>query len=207
MSEKKNKDQDSQAEVYQPSNWLVQALEMAGDATRLCDLHAEPKEVSAAFRKKCRRAAEVALTFARLRKERERVKFVPLSLAGYVQGLAKVAGLSLGPVLEWAGIADLSRPGPRSANAFARLAHRLGLGLRETLAYVRITFAEQLDSAPIPVLVAHRRSGATPRSQLEECEEVLDSLESEYDPKQVALLQRVEAEILAAYHSSESDPA
>jgi hypothetical protein len=200
---KKKQTQDFQLEVYNPPAWLVEALQIARDLAIIRGFDEESERISEDFRHRCHEAAEVALTIARLRKERQRVGFMPLSLADYIQGLAKVAGISLSYVLKWLDISDLSQPKPDSARAFARLAQELGLSLREILIHVRISFAGGLDFAPIPVLIAHRRSVDTRRSQLEECESVLGQLESEYDAKFLSDLRHIESEIRAAYEEHE----
>jgi hypothetical protein len=153
-----------------------------------------------------REAAGIALSLAKLRKERERIGFVPLALSDYVLGLVKVADISISPILRWLGIDDLSRPTLSSAKAVARLSRELGMDLREALVHIRIGFASQIDTAPLPLLVARLRATGAHRTQLEECEAVLGEIESEYELDIIRELRSTEFEIRAAYRESESEP-
>ncbi len=197
---------ETQAEDYHLPAWFVDALNISRSFALFRDVDAESEQVAAAFRQRCHDAADVALTMAKLRKERQRVGFVPLSFADYVQGLVRVAGVSLSSLLAWLGIADVSQTDAGSARALARLAREIGLNLREALAHARIGFAGRIDPAPIPVLVAHRRGGTTARNPLDECEAVLRELESEYDAEALSELRRIESEVCAAFETDEQFP-
>lgn len=184
-------------ESSEPPPWLVNLLRLARESTFLDPPDEEP--IPPDLLGRYREAADVAFSLAKLRKERENIGFVPLSIADYVQGLVKVANVSLGPILVWLGIEDLSQLGPTSAKAFAKLTRGLGIRMREALVHLRIGFAEQIDSAPMPLLVARHRSAGTFRSQMEECEAVLSEIESEYDLDCLRELRSTEFEVRAAY--------
>jgi hypothetical protein len=158
-------------------------------------------KISVDFREECQKAAEVALSIGKLRRERQHVGFVPLSLADYIKGMAKVTNISLSSVLGWLGIADLTHFGPGYGKAMARLAKELGISLRETLVHLRVGFAGNLDVAPITLLVARRRSGRSQGRQLEECESVLEQIESEYDQNVLTSLRQIESEVRMAYEA------
>lgn len=177
--------------------WLVDVLRISQDSLVFSQLDEEP--VSTEARQKYREAANIAFSLAKLRKEKERVGFVPLSLAAYVQGLVKVANVSLSPILMWLGIDDLSKPSSNSARGFARLAQEIGVELREALVHLRIGFAEKIEAAPMPLLVARQRSTGLRRSHLEDCEAVLGEIESEYELNCLRELRRSEFEFRAAY--------
>jgi hypothetical protein len=159
----------------------------------------EVDENDKAFKRRCREGANLALSLSSLRKERERVGFVPLGLAAYLQGLSKVADVSVGPILSWIGIDDLSRLSSASSVSLARLARAIGIELRQALIHLRIGFAEQIDGAPMALLVARQRSTSLTRNSLEECEAVLGELELDYDLESVNLLRRAEFEFRSAY--------
>lgn len=144
-------------------------------------------------------------TLAKIRKERQRVGFVTISFAAYVRGLAKRAGVSLTPVLEWLGIANLSRPNQGAASAFAQLAQEMGLSLGETLVQIRIGFAEQLGIAQIPGHFRPRTGGSQP-DKLEVCDTALQELESEYNIEGLRELRSIEDEIRAVYGANENAP-
>lgn len=184
-------------EPQEPPAWLVNLLRAASESSLL-----DPPEQEAAqpeLLDRYRLAADVALSLAHLRRERDRIGFVPLSIADYVNGLVKVTSVSLGPILSWLGVEDLVELGPRSARAFARLTGGLGINLREALIHLRIGLAEQIDSAPMLLLVARQRSSGNFRNQLEECEAVLSEIESEYELDCLRELRSAEFEIRAAY--------
>ncbi|MCI0486052.1 MAG: hypothetical protein L0229_05580 [Blastocatellia bacterium] len=179
--------------------WLDDVLRMSQESVFFLDLEREPEQVSDVFRQRCHEAAEVALSIAKLRKERQRIGFVPLSLADYIQGLVKVANISLTPILAWMGIEVLSHPDANSAKAFARFAQKIGISLRETLIHLRIGFAARLDSAPISLLVARHRSTELRHNQMEECEVVLRQLESEYELSELREIRQIESEAHSVY--------
>jgi hypothetical protein len=112
----------------------------------------------------------------------------------YVRGLADAARVPLEPVLHWAGL-GLDEPlGATFAHGWSRLARALGLGVREALWHLRLTFAEKVGLA-VPALAARLEPGpgldtfatareavvnsavagwdAAVRSQLRSCEQVV----------------------------------
>src|SRR5215510_14153379 len=97
--------EDMSANVYEPPKWLDDALrEVFDDGHGTAIEFSQPSE---AFRERCREAANVALSMARLRNERRRIGFVPISLAEYIQGLVKVTGVQIDAVLARFGIDDI----------------------------------------------------------------------------------------------------
>jgi len=200
MSEESNNMQ--QLDNYDTPNWLENTLRSSAELERFGEDAGELENVSAAFHERCQEAADTALSLIKLRHERQRVGFVPLSFADYVQGLVRVANVRLPAVLQWLKIDDLKRPTPEAAKAFARLAKEIGLGVRETLIHIRIGFATLEDSAPVPLLVARHRSPMSHGNQLEECEVVLGQLESKYALDSLRELRRTEFEIRAAFRET-----
>lgn len=197
---------DFNAEVDddEPPVWLDDAVRLASEE-RLFNggPGADGAQPGAeAFLRRCDEAAEVALGILRLREERQRVKFVPLSFAEYLQGLVKVADVRLPAVLAWLKIDDIKRPGPATAPAFARLAREIGIELREALIHIRIGFAAQADAAAVPLLLARHRNSGARRGMLEDCEVVLGSIEAGYDFDLWKELQDTEAEVRAAYEEA-----
>lgn len=152
-----------------------------------------------AFRGRCHEAGAAAHSIARLRHERQRVGFVPLPLAEYIQGLVKLAGVPLGPVFARLGVTDLTCAEPDSVRGAARLAREVGISLRETLAHLRIGLAAQAGSAPFPLLVARCRATGHRRTPLEECEDVLKQIEVGYGLDGLRKLRNLESEIGAVY--------
>jgi hypothetical protein len=193
----KEQNSSAQIETHEPPAWLVNLLRVASESALLETPEGVP--ATPAMLSRYRMAADIALYFVRLRKERDSIGFVPLSIGDYIHGLIKVTNVPLAPILTWLGVNDLSKLGPRSAKAFARLTQGIGISLREALVHLRIGLAEQIDSAPMPLLVARQRSSGAFRNQLEECEAALSEIESEYDLDCLRELRSAEFEIRAAY--------
>lgn len=182
--------------------WFDHVLNLARDYSHF---HNSTSELdSSQFQDRCRRAAGIAFSIAKLRKERQRVGFVPLAFSDYIQGLVKVADVRLGPVLDWLKIGDLSSLELNSIPTLVKLARYLGIGLREVLVHVRIEFASCLKIAPLPLLLARYRSTAAGLGQLDECEVVLAQIESDYELEHLRALRRVEFDLRSAYKEQEN---
>jgi hypothetical protein len=194
---------NASAEMYESPQWLEDVLRLSLDEPSLRRSETKFEPPSEAFRQRCQEAADIAASIMKLRRERQRIGFVPMSLADYIQGLIKVAGVQLTTVLARFGVEDVSLSTPGSARKLASLGKELGIGLREILAHVRIGFVEKIDSVPVPLLLAHHRSAGL-RDQLGECEAVLGLVEAEYDAERLNELRRTEFEIRAAYKQGES---
>jgi hypothetical protein len=183
---------------FQAPSWLTDLLLESNDYLAFNTVETEPGDKD--FQKRCREAAFLAMSLSSLRKEKDRIGFVPLSLAAYLQGLFRVADVALQPILAWIGIEKLSDLNSAQVARLARLARDIGIELREALIHLRIGFAEQLDGTPMPLLVARQRSSAgAKRSSLEECETVLGEIELEYDLESLRVLRRTEFEFRSAY--------
>jgi hypothetical protein len=174
-------DEEAGADGFEPAAWLADLLH------------------EAAFEERCRSAAAAALSVERLREERQRVGFVPLSLGEYISGLVQLADAPLAPVLSWLGVEDLSGTEPGSARAAARLAREIGMSMHETLAHLRVGLAAQFGSAPVPLLVARHRAPGPARPPLEECEAALGRVEAEYDLEGLHKLKQLKTEVGAAF--------
>ncbi len=175
-------------------------VESARDLHQFPDSAPPSFDVSPAFRVRCRDAALAPLALARLREERSRVGFVPLSMADYIEGIAKARGVSLTALLDSHGIAALGPPDAHSAPAFAGLARNLGMSFREALAHIRIGLAEAFEAPPAAILMARARSAPGRRLfPLDQCEAALEHIEASYTPAQSAELRRVESALRAAY--------
>jgi len=183
--------------------WLDPALQLYSDLKVFTEGGRDVEDVSAAFEQRCNEAGDVALSLAKLRQERRRVGFVPLSFADYVQGLGRVANVRFESVLRWLQVDSLANPSPKVAKAFAKLAMELDFSLRETLIYIRIGYASLVGSAPVPLLLARHRSQSQRAGQLEECEVVLGQLEAKYDVERLRELRRTEFEIRGAFRQDE----
>ncbi len=102
-------------------------------------------------------------------------------------------------MLKWAGVEEFSDLSDDSVGAIARFSNKIGLSLRETLVHIRITIAEQSGYAPIPLLLAHRRSVESQASELEECELIMEQIESECEPGERKKLSRIISRVYSAY--------
>lgn len=192
------------ADAYDPPEWLDEALHLCLGQTLGNRPEVALEQPSEDFLRKCREAADTASSVARLRRGRRQLGFVPMPLADYIHGLAKVAGIRLSAVLARFGVDETALRDPNSARALAHLAYDLGMGLRETLIHFRIGFVEKIDAVPVTLLLAHHR-GQGMLDQLGECEAVLRLAEAKYESGWLDELRRAEFEIRAAYKEGESE--
>jgi hypothetical protein len=189
-------------DIHETPQWLDDVLRLSLTEPPFGGSDARLNPPSEAFLKRCNKAASIGASIAKLRADRRRIGFVPMSLAEYIQGLIKVADVKLAAVLESFGMQDISALTSESARKFARLAQELGISLREVLVHARIGFVERVESVPVPLLLAHHRSTGF-RDELGECEAVLGLAEAEYDVELLNELRRIEFEIRAAYKQGE----
>lgn len=187
-----------------PPRWLSEAL--YGTSGLVQFSYPDAFDEVAAFTRRCREGAKIALGISKLRKEQQRIGFVPLPFADYIQGLVKVSGVSLPEVLAKFGIKDLASSDERSAPTLARLAKAVGIGLRETLAHFNISFATQLNTAPIPLLVARYRRTEPRQTSVDACEAVLRQLASQYDLSSLKELRRIEVGVRAVFTEEQDTP-
>jgi hypothetical protein len=170
----------------EPLGWLVVAL--------------QPPAGTPSFQARCSEAAAVAHAIARLRYAGQRFSYPRLSVPAYLRGLAAVAQIPLDGVLRWAGLGLDGPSDPAFARGWSRLARALGLGQREALWHLRLTFAEAEEVEPqahVPARIAANRGARGPgrdplaasyesllagiiagwdestRSRLQECEQVV----------------------------------
>lgn len=188
------------------SDWLAAALHLAGDAAAFESADSSAANLSAGFHRRCRQAAGQALAILKMRQERQRIGFLAVPLADYLQGLMKVAGVSLSQVLAATGITDLALQTPGPLTAVGGLAQAIGMSLREVLVHLRIGIAAQSQPVPMTLLVAHRHAGDPRRSPLEICEAVLLQIESTYDAGGLNHLRAAEQAIRRAYREGGHDP-
>ncbi len=156
----------SEIDIEETPSWLIEVLESA--------------QVTESLRERMKKAGSASYAMARMRTEKEKIGFVPLPFAEYLEGLATLAGVSLAPVLAAAGISSAAKPTVGTAERIGRLAHTLGLQLEDLILHLRVGIAEQTAGAPLPMLAAHRgvSTGGRPR----ECSRFLDQLELRWPP-------------------------
>lgn len=117
---------------------------------------ADPQAAGASpdFQRRCSTAAAAALGIARLRRQRQRLGFLPLPLWEYIGELGKAAGVDLEPIRLSAG----SEPTPAGApRGLVRLCRQLGFSVRETLMHLGLDLAERVGASPLPVMARQQR--------------------------------------------------
>ncbi|HMG73128.1 MAG TPA: hypothetical protein VK582_06460 [Pyrinomonadaceae bacterium] len=196
MNQDKVSDIDNIAE-YQPPEWVLSILTLFESSTAE-NAKSDKTPIDEMFTKRCAGAAELALNLAKLRQERQRVGFVPLSATDYIRRLIELVDIPESPILSWLQSEDFSLDDPKSANAFARLAQRVGISLREALVHLRISFAAQRGS-PVPILLARTRSSSPHLTPIESSEVLLREIESGYDVADLRQLRAIEQELTASY--------
>lgn len=171
------------AAEYEPPEWLEQTLAIGG--------------TSPEFRRRCEDAALVALSIIKLRRERERLGFVPLPFAEYLTGLAKLAGVALDSVLALYELAAI--PQWDDLASWARIALDLGFPGKQASALLKIWRVEESDLAPFPIIVAARRPASAAAEPLSECEQALEAIEQSALPDLLRELRMVDEAIRHAY--------
>jgi hypothetical protein len=190
-------------ESEQPPRWLSEALFSVSEFVPFS--YPEGAEEDPVFIERCREAATVAYGVAKLRKEQQRVGFVPLSFADYIQGLIRGSEVPLPKMLAQFGIRDLTDTNEGSVPALAKLAKAIGMGLRETLAHIGIGVASRLNATPSGLLVARYRGAVSRQRPLESCEEVLGMIGSEYALQSLMELRRIEASVRDVFNQEEGN--
>jgi hypothetical protein len=199
MSEEKSEHERQAGEPYAPPAWLHEVLVRTGELSGIRTVKTEEREETEVFRRRCSEAADFAVGLLKLRKEVKRLGFVQLSLKEYVEGVAKVTGVDLLPVLSRFGVGQGSGQSRAFPEGWVRLARRLGIGARQCLVHCRIELAQVAGAPPIAMLAAHRRSthsAATPRVA---CENLLEEIESDYARDTADRLKEIEAGVHTVY--------
>jgi hypothetical protein len=117
--------------------------------------------------------------------------------------------VSLDPLLTRLGVPGLSGLDAKSAGALGRLAHAVGIGLREALLHFRIQLAAAFEAPEAALFTARARSGPGRRGAvLSDYDTVLERIEAGYDPAQTQQLREMQAAMRAVYaESKESIPS
>ena len=170
------------AEEYIPPSWLQEAFAQSG--------------TSPEFLRRCEESALSVLALTKLRREREKLGFVQVAFSAYVQGLAKLTGALLEPLLSRRGIVSLEEC--KNSGSLARLARELGFSDREASALLKVQVVEQSGLAPFPMVVAARKP-AVPSDPLTECELTLASLAGSLPSEIVRELRSVDEGVRGAY--------
>lgn len=180
-------------EKYQPPKWVLEVLRLSELAT------ISESADHDIFTKRCADAARLAVDLVKLHQARQRVGFVPVSGTDYIRRLIELVGIPQSPFFSWLSEADSSFNTRERAAAFAQLAQRIGMSLREALAHLRIDFSAQMGSSPVPLLLARTRSSESFSNPIENCEVVLSEIESNYDIDSLRQLRVLETELRTSY--------
>ncbi len=154
-------------------------------------------DASPTFEARCVDAALAAYVISKMSQERARTDFVPVAAEEYVRGLGHFADVDVELAFDWAGVRQRSRLESNEAGPWGRLFHRLGVSLAETLAFFRISLAENAGYGPIPMSIA-RRGQREDIGTLAECEAAVLEIELGYPPD----LKKELAEILGAVRAA-----
>jgi hypothetical protein len=150
-----------------PAGWLLAAL--------------QPPHGSPAFQAKCVHGAEVARGILRLRYASQRLGFFSaLTVPAYLRGLAAVARVPIEGALRWAGLGLDDSLGPAFARGWSRLARALGLGIREALWHLRLTFVEKA-GLELPALAARPNTGSGLENLSAACEQFVNGAVAGWD--------------------------
>jgi len=182
-----SEDEKQLLDHYIPPAWLRSALELS---------RASPE-----FDARLDEAAVVALAIAKMRQQRDRtLRFVDLSLAEYVNGIAALSRADLPAVLRWLKVSDLGRLTLENVRGVVQLCQELGMSLREAIAHMRIGYAEGQEFRPFSLVVAQRGPGDR---GLEYCEAALAEVETGYPSGVLQELRTLEDAVYSAYRGIE----
>lgn len=201
----RNPQQNPGEEERVPATWLSEPLAAALAFERFTSTPVEPTPEK--FLQRSRQAAAKAAAardIAKLKGERAQLSFVPMSLAEMLDGLARLAGVQLAPLIKGRRTEELTKTNVETIVALARLARQIGFSLREALAHVRLGFAIAQGSAPPTLLLARQRATHARQSQLEACESLLAQLETRYDTQTLRQLRHLEDAVRAEF--ADDDP-
>ncbi|NOT63836.1 MAG: hypothetical protein HOP19_26775 [Acidobacteria bacterium] len=175
--------------------WLDDKLRMAA-AYQAFTYDGAPA-ASPEFHARSQQAVTAALAQAKMSAEhvRHSENFAPLALNNYLAELARAANVS--PAFE---LPSHDRPQIGTAYAFGQLAKSIGMSLKQTLAHLRIGFAQQCGlQGELQALLAHQRSQRFNRNLLEAYATALTQLEKKCDPASWREFKQIEHEVCAAY--------
>ena len=145
--------------------------------TELEEIFARLK-VSPEFEKRCENAARLAYSISRLRRERERRGFFPISVESYIGRLASYAEVTLESVLAWVEVPALHLE-VETIPGIGRLLRVIGFSLNEAAALLRVSFGEQRGQRFLPARIAYR-GGEIEATELERAQIALDEMEGGY---------------------------
>ncbi|NOT59353.1 MAG: hypothetical protein HOP19_03910 [Acidobacteria bacterium] len=177
--------------------WLEDSLKTAQAFTQFATLSPEPPPET--FHQRSKQAAQAAFLIAQLRDEKRLSSFVPLALGELLEGLARIAGLSLTPLLVWLNAKEINALNPDAVGAAVRVAKLIGCSMRETMAHLRLGFANAQGAAPVPLLLARYRATDVSQSPLESCETLLTRIETKYEPPSLRQLRQLESLVHAEF--------
>ncbi|MEK7256910.1 MAG: hypothetical protein AAB316_19300 [Bacteroidota bacterium] len=146
-------------------------------------------------------AGRQALNLLKLRTEYTKLPKQPFwqPLHDFLQKLAQMADVSLGSVLQLAGVSEAARVTAESASNWALLLKKIGLSEFDALFQIRLD-ATGMKSEEMIALTAMRARGNNRASDLQHSEAVLQQIESGYDESRYADLKRIHAAVKSAFH-------
>lgn len=154
------------------------------------------------FLEKCEQAADFAYALASISTAIAK-ESLPRSMADVMEFAARKVGMSLHKILAVFGIDDIREITAANAKSFARLAAKIGIGYREAVTCIRISFAEQLGHQFAQTAFVQRRGRMNFTEKQFKCEQLLKKLESNYDNNDKIHLSKIIHEIDFYYESNE----
>jgi len=140
---------ESKMNSPEAGDWLERLVRLNEELKAFEGVDPQAVGASSDFQRSCSTAAAAALGIARLRRQRQRLGFLPLPLWEYLGELGKAAGVDLGTI----GLNVGSEPAAAGVSLrLARLCHQLGLSVREALLHLGLDLAERVGASPLPVM-------------------------------------------------------
>lgn len=181
----------------EPPAWLGEAQRLSrAFAAFIAEPASEP-----AFDSRCQEAASQALALARMRKERRKAGFLPVSLTTALAEWARAARVDLDSLLAAWGVASLDHSVPREVRPLAGLCRRLGLSWREAWLHLGIGVVER-HGGFMPLVLTRPQGPGRRHDLLTAGEEAVRAALGEIGPAAVAEWATLSTELSAAYDST-----
>jgi len=173
--------------------WLEEVLGLTAETVAAC------RPPSETFGERCEAAARLGSEVAKLRRIRKRIGYAPVSINNYLQGIAKLAGVRLAPVLDWFDASQLRPPNEQSSLGLGRLCRALGMDLRQALVHLHLGFAESLSPTAVLPGVENRASRGESVTALACSEKALNQWEASLEERSRCLVSRCEESMFKSY--------
>lgn len=158
---------------------------------------AEELQISSALAARSRAAALQAYYLAKMR-DAYHPSFTPLSLREFVTKLGQEAGVAWQEVLNWWGVESWLSPASASL-ALTELAKAIGVSAEKVELHLRIGLAQEFLGEDWETGLVKWANGPDEQQMLNQCNDELRKLESDYSDEHTRVLQQLKATVYQVY--------